>query len=460
MSGTPKLQDLLREAGSRSSTPNGEPKEHGEAFRALYDGWVEQGGYQRGKPRRSVRQIKVWLGKNHEVRSIETKFAGKTPMQRQDVANLVWLFLQRWSYDEDTGEDHPYPYDNLDDLVETLTDEIYVPNTNGRATGLRLPRRGVSIDDEEEPASAPPSPATSNGSAPHPSFASTLPSSDRIVELYRDTDALITVSQQRTFIGADPGATMVGFHRLMDRLRVIDEDPKDKRFRALIWIVDLGRREGDPSSQSALHNCDFLATQIRSLLLTTDQARKDRAAWFLQRAVVLAGTLRIAEIDRLYCDLDVDIVPAEENEKDWTTPDRMFFAGLPDLWTQQVVRIDPSVLPERTITAHRDLTVAKTELPGQEGWKDLQFLFHMPLMSPHRKLQARCIDLPRPGVRWSDGMRMAHEAGLLRLGRRPRTDLPFSPAEGLRLLRDHRFAVLTAREFCQLSDQLAFEDFN
>lgn len=461
---TPTFGDLLRKAAPGETADLNIESEPGAAFRAFFDGWVALGGYVRGKPRRSVRLIKIWLGKKHEVRSIETKLAGKTPMKRGDIVNLFWLFLTRWRYDDDRQEDLSLDYVDLDHLAETLTTEIYVSNVNGRRTGLLLPRRGSASADPDVTAAETLSIAQSDDPTYTTLLAGTFDSGDKIVELYRNTDALITVSRQRTFIGTDPGETMVGFHALMDQLRSIDEAEENKdegvrRSRTLIWIVDVGRREGDSRSQSALHNLDFLALQFRSLLMTDDHRRQKRITWFLKRAVVLVGTLRSSEIDAIYRMMDVKSEPPTRRDKDWVTADRLFFEGLPDEWLNLVSRYETAVIKQRTITVHRDLSEKKTGRPSERDWKDLQFLFHMPYKSPNGELVARCAELSYPGIRWSDGLRMAHETALYRLGWQMKPTLPFSPREGLTLLKEHRFAVLTAREFCHLTDQIAFEEF-
>ncbi len=454
LQGAPGFKDLLADAASDTSSTIDAQNQPGVAFRALYDGWVRQGGYLRGKPRRSVRQIKTWLGSNREVRSLETKLSGKTLLQLDDLRNLISLFLERWRYDAGKGEDQAYPHSKLDQLAEDLVTEIYVDNGNGRGSGLQLPRRGRQAALETVPLSTQTT-RQDEKSADVPD--DTLESGDAITALYKQSDALITVSRERTFIGADPGSIMSGFHTLMDELRAIDDS--DDRFRALIWIVDSGRREGDPGSQTILHNLDFLATQFRSLLLTDHPRRTDRARWFMQRAVVLVGTLRFEEIDACYTQAGLELMEPKRGW-DWITADRLFIEGVPDRWFERVSKEGAEAIRQRTITVHRDLQQPKQERPGDASWADIRYLFHAPLRGGDNEIRPRCVELPSPGVRWSDAFRVAHEVALLRLGRPFKPAMRYKPKEELALLRNHRLAALTVVEFCKLTNHLAFEEFN
>jgi hypothetical protein len=272
------------------------------------------------------------------------------------------------------------------------------------------------------------------------------------LERYRNSDALITVSPERTFIGGDPGSMLVAFHQLMDDLRAIDQDG---RFRALIWIVDLGRRESDPRSQAALYNVDFLANQFRSFLATYHGDQHERAKWFLDRTIVLLGTVRVSEIDRFYEEADLDL-PDASSRKDWLTADRLLFGGVPVSWLSEMAKRGEKAVEQRTITVHRDLTLYHESALGEDDSPDLQYLFHFPRDEANGSTSARCVKLAGLGRRWNTAFRTAHEVALWRLGKQANWTLERDPREALDLLRDHRFAAFTAQEFCHVFNKLAF----
>ena len=202
--------------------------------------------------------MKPWLGDTREVRSLETKLAGKTPLQREDVEHLISLFLERWVYDAEVKEDQPYLAEEKDRGI--LTAKLTADVMAEAGASLRLPLRTRGNGDALRTPTAAPARQTArvvdDGSEP---------SRERLIDYYRDNDALIVVSREQTFIGSDPASTMLGFQSLMDDLRAVDEGDEE-RFRSLIWIVDLGRRETDASAQNAFHNFETVATQFRSFL--------------------------------------------------------------------------------------------------------------------------------------------------------------------------------------------------
>lgn len=448
----PSFRDLLAEATDNASSLIDVEESQGEAFRALYDSWVHQGGHERGKPRRSVRQMRIWLGTDREVRSLETKLAGKTLLQLTDVRNLVGLFLERWRYDASAGTDLAYPHNDLARIADELAAEICPVDSNGRSIGLRLPKRVRRSIPEATPIRQRPERKSHNliqSDAPD----DTQDSEEAIARLYLDSNALITVSRERTFIGKDPSSIMIGFQSLMDKLRRIDE--ADDRFRSLIWIADVGSREGDARAQTALHNLDFLATQFRSLLLTDHPERKARSQWFKAHAAVLVGALQQSEIDSIYNEAGLAL--ASPNRKgDWITADRLFLDGVPDSWIERIVIEGPEAIRQRTITVHRDLDQSRPSQPVGANWNDLRFLMHAPLRGANGEIAPRCVELPGLDRRWSDTFRMAHEVALLRLDQRVNPTLQNTPEQGLTLLRNHGFAALTATELCRLTNLLAF----
>ena len=116
--------DILRDLGDGDDDIPDYKSEPAAAIRYVYDGWVKRGGYERGKPRHSARQIKAWLG-DKEIRSLETKLAGKTWLQYEDAWTLLRLMLSKWHYDEARDKYAPFiPHSALDDSVKSILQDL------------------------------------------------------------------------------------------------------------------------------------------------------------------------------------------------------------------------------------------------------------------------------------------------------------------------------------------------
>ena len=330
---------FLEDAAELAAVSLGENLDIGEEYRALYDCWVKAGGYLRGKPRRSVRRMKEWLGRGREVRSLETKLAGKTLLQRDDVEYTLDLFLERWQYDSKEDKDYPYSEQGRDVLVDSLAAEVMVKAGGPFKLPLRS-RNGKSLAKPKEPTERKPNSPRDDGELAR----------EALLKYYRDHDAFITVSSQRTFVSAEPGVGLALFHRLMDNFRRVDES--DDRFRTLIWIVDLGRRESDVSAQAAFQNLDFVATQFRSLLITRHPDKEKRRKWFRERVVVLVGTLDVDEIDAIYAEAGLKPQLPEGDKRSWITPDRLLFEGIPHQWVDAIAKRAIDTMAQRAITVH------------------------------------------------------------------------------------------------------------
>ena len=419
----------------------------GQTFRTLYDVWVRLGGYVRGKPLRSVRHIKVMLGNRREVRSLETKLAGRTLLQRDDIKNLLHLFLDHWETDPQTGTSRPYRGEDPEALAERIADKIIASSDQPQGRVLRLPVRGRNgpPDQGGSPAASASAMAVADG---------TLKTRDALIKRYSESDALITVSREKTFTGSGPASIMREFQDLMDELRLVDQS--DDRFRALIWIVDLGRRESDLRAQAALHNLDFVGTQFKSFLMTNHAERVARQRWFCERAVVLVGTLRREDIDRFYEEAQLDL-PDVPDEHSLVTADRLLINGLPHEWVSVFVDRGFSSPEAESITVHVD----RQRRPAQrnaDDHDDIDYLLHFPATGDDGVPEVRCVSLPPVGVRFNDTFRMARDVAMMRLGRDFQSDLDVPPIEDLAFLRRQRFAALTASEFCRLTTRLAFDE--
>ncbi len=444
------LHELLRAVPAAAAVVFDPQQDPGAAFRAVFDAWVSLGGLQGGKPRRSAQQIKAWLGSAGRIPSLETKLAGKTRLPADEAHRLINLFLKHWDHD-----DEPHPTKQRGRLSAQLLLQFYPAGSTAKESGLLLPRRrrGNGGPKQESVASAESVPGDES-----------RPSGEVISELFGPADALFTISRERTIIGTNPAPAMLGFQELIDALWRIDlEAPK---FRALIWVVDIGRRQHDESAQLALQNLEFLATQLRALALTDHPDRHARWQWLRQHTAVVVAGLRRHEIDRAYAASSMSL-PNETAELPWFAPDRLFFESLPDHWHSQPVYRgllgpDEDAQRRRTVTVHARVDgwpgeggKPPTSSRDEDQRADLRYWVHAPRppTASEPDKGARCIELPRPNVRWGDVIRMALAAAFYRLGH-VEPKLRIEPLQAIAEFRRHGFAIMTTPEFLRLSNEL------
>lgn len=444
------FETLLHELADGNESLPDRRAEPAVAFRRLYDGWVKRGGFERGKPRHAARQIKAWLG-DRQVRSLETKLAGKTWLQRQDAASLIHLFLTRWTYDQNNRCYVPYSPSGLDELTQHLLDELFHIGNSA----LLLPLRNRTSRNR----------TTSDGllatSVERVGAEQIKLSSEMIMEVFIESDALVTISRARTIIGADPAKMMAGFQMLMNNLYAIDR--QDNRQRALVWVVDMGVRYDNNAARLALHNVQFLGTQFRALALLDSPNRKARWDWLSEAVCVLVGSLAQAEIDQIYAKTKVKI-PPEQPDLYWFQSDRLFLESVPGRWLdvsgiEAFGRSHGTIWRVPTVTAH--LRLDNWDLDHDQNvdaYRNLRYYFHGTLDPPpevEEDWSARCIPLPQPGHRWSNGFRIACTAAFERLGRPyDRRFGPVQPEDALAQLRSQHFAVLRLDEFLRLPELL------
>lgn len=437
----------------------------GATFRFLYDIWVERGGFHRGKPRHSVRQMKDWLEEKREVRSLETKLAGKTTLQYNDALNLLYLFLNRWYYSEDSGTYKPYQTEELrlEETASSILNEIF-PTGN---TSFMLPRR--TRDTQGQISSADPTMASVRETV----LRETRRSREVIEERFDASSALITISRERTIIGSDQAQSMAGFQDLMASLMAIDRQSSRHR-RALIWIVDVGLRSDEESSRLAYLNLEKLATEFRAVGIIDPVKNAPLWRWLRDRVVVLVGRLRLYEIDYCYekCYRESgDNLPRAKLDLPWFSGDRLFLDGVPSSWLRAVDlariidrREDENVWNAPTVTAHIAAEALDAGYGSQaDAGGNINYFYHGELAEKVDRLEeqaAYCIELDQPGSRWSNGFRLASLAAFQRLGWTDTasnlvddiTGKPIEGVEALGQLRHRSFAALRLDDFLRLSD--------
>lgn len=430
------------------------PKEDpGEAFRFLYDGWVERGGFESGKRRHSVRQIKAWLGSDNEVRSLETKLAGKTWLQYEDALNLLNLFLERWTYNELGNQHSPYADGNMYELAKNFLDDLFVED----AKAILLPERARRSEAREGVRKS----TTKSVSEPE-IVDKTRPSEKTIQGLFGESEILVTISRARTIIGDSPPQAMSDFHGLMESLHKIYMNGKRKR--ALIWITDLGLRNDKVAARGAIYNVQFLATQFQSIAMIERKGREDLYSWLDENACIIVGSLTPTEIDLIYGRAGIEL-PKDRQGLHWFQSDRLFLESVPARWLD-VPGSDSFGMSQRdlwrspTITAHlRSEDWADLDhVPEVDEQKNLRYLYHGQVrkeIDGKEISDIRSIDLGEPGSRWSDAYRLAIQAALGRLDRRlEERVINIPPIYALAELRDQKFAVLRLSEFVHLHDLL------
>lgn len=452
--------ELLSDADDGEGLAPDSKADPGAAFRFVYDAFVKRGAYARGKPRHSVRQIKQWLGDN-QVRSLETKLAGKTRLSFEDAKRLLQLILDRWHYNEAKGLYNPYDDGDLDGLATTLLKDLFPKGA-----------KAILLPDRSRDAKLPAGPEGVVQASSQLALEKTEPSNDVIRDCFAAGDALITVSRARTIIGTDPAEAMTDFNLLMADLHAMDR--KDERKRALIWVIDLGLRNEKPSARGTIYNLQLLATQFRTIALTRspDRADSDKENtrepasdqsslydWLRKNTCFIVGSLSNSEIDALYDGAGIAL-STDLQDRPWWQADRLFLESVPGRWLdpEGSEAFGPSqkeLWQEPTITAHLRL----------EDWRDLK---HTGDLDRSRNLRyyfhgavdgleededpVRCIPLPEPGSRWSDAYRLACNAAFFRLGYASEKRLQYvgTPEESLALLKAQYFAALTLDEFLGL----------
>lgn len=437
---------LLRELDDGETALPDPTSDAGAAFRYVYDGFVRRGDYDRGKPRHAVRQIKIWLGEN-QVRSLETKLAGKTWLKYQDAFLLLSLFLKHWKYDKIKNKYTPYQEKNLEEFANFLLKDLFPEDVKAILLPSRTRAKNISDRSEISLLSTFVDPITK-----------TRASGDVIRECFTEGDALVTVSRVRTIIDADPARAMTGFNRLMADLYEIDR--KDERKRAAIWIIDLGLRNDKEAARGAIYNLQFLITQFRAISLVDAPKQRQLYNWLRKNACIIVGSLRRDEIDGIYYFAGLDLETVKK-DRPWFQSDRLFLESVPGRWldaegSEAFGKSQGELWRIPTITAHLRMDDWEdVDHPDElDIRKNLRYFFHGSVKSSQDQFEdvARCIPLPEPGSRWSDAYRLACNAAFARLGygQEKRISSVGSPEEALTLLRDQHFAALNLNEFLDL----------
>ena len=396
---------------------------------ALHRSWKERGGTVAGKSRHSDRQLNELLVKQGSVvRSLTPKLAGKTRLKSHDARALLRLFLSHWDYVGDS--------DNRNDLHSVAAGGNYEPMLSESQID-EVSRYVVDRMSESETDGIGARDRTDTATSPSLVGEDTA---KLIAAEFQESDALFTISSERTLIVADPTQALVRFRDLLTNLFVIDRE--DSRTRILIWILDLGSLEFDNyEARLRFLNADSLISQFSALKVLKDQQAEARWNWLQSRTVIVlhnahsvghqgTGFPVIAAHHLLF-----DAVPAS-----WAKSNEFR-----TLYGNQFEWLD-----ERNYTIF--LSKPIEDSTSDTGVYSLRYFGHA-LFVPDGKdsRQVRGLELPSPGRDHEVAFETVYEAAIQTLG----TSANLTPTvngskDAVGPLRRHGFSLLRLDEFVDL----------
>jgi len=240
---------------------------------ALHRSWKERGGTVAGKARHSDRQLNELLVKQGSVvRSLTPKLAGKTRLKPHDARALLRLFLSHWDYVGNSENRNDFQSIATSDHYEPMLSDSQIDEVS-RYVVDRMSESETDAIGVRDNADAVSSPSMIGEDT-----------ANLIAAEFQESDALFTISSERTLIVADPTQALVRFRDLFTNLFVIDRE--DSRTRILIWILDLGGLEFDNhEARLRFLNVDSLISQFSALKVLKDQQAEARWDWLQSRPI-------------------------------------------------------------------------------------------------------------------------------------------------------------------------------
>lgn len=406
---------------------------------SLHEAWKQNGGRIGGKPRNSDRQLAELLQHSGTpVASLRPKLRGRTQLKLEEARILIQLFLSHWSYSE---SDFALPPNKTNSGYSPLFGENDI---NIICELFIKALMDISIDQRKIVLR---------------SRVGSMPGRDNIsiiVEEYRNSDALVTVSGQHIVLVADPKQALIRFRDLMNSLW--DVDKKDGKQRLLIWIVNLGRLSfADESSRLQFINVEALVTRLKALRRFDDTDADERWRWLEERSIVIVRNLRMSEIDNLYGNHGLETLPTFD-ELPWMTAEHISLSAIPATWAStEELRIlygrNLEHLDMRTYTVF----YRKCGWPdGQSNSQDIKYFayalfdndYHGIIDSP----SIRGLELPSPDPNYDEAFRAVYAVAALRLGLRKslESDVAIDASKALAQLRHLGFGVLKLDEFLKI----------
>lgn len=442
----PNFTELLQEVADKGEDVSNWKMDPGGAFRRLFDAWVEQGGYVKGKQRNSARQIKEWLGEEDKVRSLETKLAGKTMVPCRDTRRLLALFFKYWKYNPINDQYSPYASNDHQTLVEHLLKELH-PTPESK---LHLPDRGRANSAQRN---------VQLSSEPNLTFNYREKLSHEVIlETFKESCALIMIDRARSPLQPDPAQSIIEFRDMMSDLHRIDQ--QDDRKRALIWVFDLSSASYEICFESTFLNMEFLTNFFRVISFHDLHKNAELIQWLMDNVLVVVGGLEEKELS-LFATYS-DVVSSERSPY------------LPKLNTNHLVIKTPAE-PWKNIEGFSDFAGTKEknfwDFPSVSAHVAYKKWYFQKRPKPNKRAQirffchssqpcsdgshsnSRCLELDQPNESWSDSFFTLSQIAFWRLGW-------FGDAASSTILKAHNrlrkrgFGVFRLCEFLNLNQKL------
>jgi len=202
------------------------------------------------------------------------KLAGKTRLKSPDARALLRLFLSHWDYVGDS--------DNRNDLQSIAAGGGYEPMLSESQID-EVSRYVVDRMSESETDAIGVRDRTDTATSPSLIGEATV---KLIAAEFQESDALFSISSERSLIVADQTQILVGFRDLLTDLFAIDRG--DSRSRIMIWILDLGSLAFDNyEARLRFLNVDSLISRFSALKVLKDQQAETRWNWLRSRTVIV-----------------------------------------------------------------------------------------------------------------------------------------------------------------------------
>ncbi len=418
---TDALAEALKKISSRVEhliDPTVRPAQY---VRELHRQWKIEGGKQGGKPRHSERFLEDKLKEqNTPIRSLTPKLNGKTVIKAHDGAVLVQYCLSNWPTKEGDG----IKYINLLDQDETKIVSDFIEESIENSTHITMAVMTPIEFDETLPG---------------------RPVPEVITQQFYDSDAMVIVSPENTFITIKPKTELIGFRDLINQLWAIERS--DHRPRPLIWVLDLGDlRFEELRARMKFLNVQALLTRFRALKLFDDRDSDKRWHWLQSRAVIiLLNTVKNDEYD-----IFLNSIPQEIGHN---RPKRPTFIAhnvslsptpsewLPSIEFRALYGSDLSRIEQRSFSIFYK--------PSEEC--DLKYFAHSSFIVDKDKdrFEGRSLELPALSMRYANGFRAICAAAehILGLNHQTGTHPTINGADAVQQLKYLSYEILTIPEF-------------
>jgi hypothetical protein len=245
---------------------------------------------------------------------------------------------------------------------------------------------------------------------------------DFIAAEFGRSEALFTISLERTLIVAQPKLALLGFRDIINRLLAIDAASNGQRI--LIWVLDMGMKDfEDPNSRLRFLNVQSLIARFKALRSFKERIAESRWNWLQSRTVVLLRDNSRGEYregsDRIvrFPEFSAQHVLFDEVPLRWTGS-----SNFRALYGREFESLNEMIY---SIFMSKSAPDASDKAPAIDIYK-FRYCGHAPF-SPgfEEDLQVRGLDLPSPGRQYEAALRTVYTAARHVLGLR---GVDFEPA--------------------------------